>query len=80
MAIFDTGEVNEPQLSAYPVRWVAVRGGAPDWAIYFAPQPAEYSARHSREWVKTNGDKITEANLIQNLVPCDKEVLQRYRL
>lgn len=72
--VMETGVVTEPQLANEPVRWVAVRGGAPDWAIYY------HREANGIEFAKEQGDKVTTANLIQNLVPCTQEALSRYRL
>ena len=60
----DTGE---------ELRWVAVRGGIADWAIYCG-----FSTK-SEEWVSRHGDKVCGKVHIQRCVPCDEEAFQRYR-
>lgn len=69
-----TGVVTEPQLAASPIRWVAIKGRANDWAVYY------HFENMGIEHATTQGEKVIDANLIQNLVPCDREVLNRYRL
>jgi hypothetical protein len=54
-------------------RWVAVRGGIHDWAIYAGPVANSY------EWVKRFGNKIYSKKLIRSLVPCDDESFKMYR-
>lgn len=55
------------------LRWVAVRGGIWDWAIY-----CHYADR-SWEFVKSQGDKIYGKTNIKKLVPCDDEAFKKYR-
>lgn len=60
------------------VKWVAVRGGIHDWAIYCQPvysEPLEWS----NERIRSNGDKIHNENYIKKLVPCDDEAFKMYR-
>jgi hypothetical protein len=73
-SVLATGVVTEPMLDAYPVRWVAVRGGVADWCIYYHREDS------SIQFVRESGEKVTTANIIENLVPCTKEVLKQYRL
>lgn len=55
--------------------WVAVRGGgAPDWSVYI------HWATSGLEYVKNNGDKITNPEIVQMLVPHSKEAAKWYRL
>lgn len=72
--VLATGVVTEPSLYSDPIRWVAVKGWGDDWAIYY------HKAIYEIVLVREQGDKINEANLIQNLVPCTQEVLDKYRL
>jgi len=73
-SIIGSGVVDNPGLHKHPVRWVAVRGMAPDWAIYF------HHAVMSVEEVMREGDKIVfYKDLIRELVPCTDEVFARYR-
>jgi hypothetical protein len=55
------------------LRWVAVRGGIHDWAIYigFAEEDENAISRH--------GDKVYGKENIQKLVPCDNESFKMYR-
>jgi hypothetical protein len=59
--------------SGKPLRWVAVRGGAPDWAIY-----AHFSYKSSEEVARV-GDKVFGKETIRQLVPCTDEALAMYR-
>ena len=72
--VLATGVVTEPSLHIDPIRWVAVKGWGEDWAIYYHFEVSSLGL------VREQGDKITSANLIQNLVPCTQEVLDKYRL
>ena len=54
------------------LRWVAVRGGIPDWAVYVGP------AAWSFEKVAEQGDKIL-GSTAQILVDCTNETAKRYR-
>lgn len=57
--------------------WVAKRGGAPaaypDWAIYI------HWESNGIDFVRKHGDKVTDKNNIQKLVPCDEQALKCYR-
>lgn len=55
------------------VLWIAKKGQGYDWAIYVD------SNIHDEEYVKKHGAKIVDRSFIQELVPCDKEMLERYR-
>lgn len=55
------------------LRWVAVRGGIHDWAIY-----CHFADRNSN-WIRSYGDKVTMKNHIKKLVPCDDESFAMYR-
>ncbi len=58
------------------IKWVAVRGGIHDWAIYtdnpYMPQP-------DFKGVKQLGDKLHSEENIKKLVPCDSEAFKMYR-
>ena len=77
--IFATGEtIDGPSGvnmtgSLLPLRWVAVRGGIHDWAVYI------HSADWSTKQVRENGDKIHNRQIIKKLVSCDDEALEMYR-
>ena len=77
--IFANGEtVDSPEginmdNTGQELRWVAVRGGIHDWAIY-----CDLIYRSGMD-VKNMGNKVTiEAN-IKKLVPCDDEAFKMYR-
>ena len=55
------------------LRWVAVRGGAPDWKIYC------HYIEKSKEEVTSNGDKVCDKETIRKLVPCTDEAFKMYR-
>jgi len=55
------------------LRWVAVRGGIHDWAIYVGV------AEQSSEAIRDYGDKIHNRANVQKLVECDEEALNMYR-
>lgn len=59
--------------SGRQLRWVAVRGGAPDWKIYC------HYIEKSKEEVASNGDKIHDPETIKRLVPCTDEAFKMYR-
>lgn len=55
------------------LRWVAVRGGMHDWAIYIN------WAYRSEDEVAKNGDKVCSIESIKYLVPCTDEAFKMYR-
>lgn len=59
--------------SGKALRWIAVRGGIHDWAIYCHFQ--EYSP----DWIQDHGDKVHSDVHIKMLVPCDDEAFAMYR-
>ena len=73
-SVLATGIVTEPELHFGAIRWVAIKGHGNDWAIYY------HVERYDISVVRMSGEKISSANLIENLVPCTKEVLSLYRL
>jgi hypothetical protein len=58
------------------LKWVAVRGGIHDWAIYC---DSPYSPLFSYESIKELGYKIHNRDFIRRLVDCDIESLEWYR-
>ena len=58
------------------IKWVAVRGDIPDWAIY-TDNP--YMPQMDFESVASMGDKIHSPESIKKLVPCDEEAFKMYR-
>lgn len=77
--IFATGETTDDANGANitgsgrQLRWVAVRGGIHDWAIYV------HKASWSEEEIKSNGDKVHSRETVKKLVPCDDQALGMYR-
>lgn len=55
------------------MKWIAKRGEIDDWAIYI------HWADKDDEFIRTQGDKVTGKDHIIKLVPCDDEMLNRYR-
>ena len=58
--------------SGSEMKWVAVRGGIHDWAIYCGLQ-------HDYLGVKMHGDKVFMEEHIKKLVPCDDAAFDMYR-
>lgn len=58
------------------LKWVAIRGGIHDWAIY-ADSP--YESKDSFEEVAKYGNKVISKENIIKLVPCDEETFKMYR-
>lgn len=56
-----------------PIRWVAKKGFADDWAIYYL------HAHHPFSYVETNGDKVQTISCIKQFVETTDEVLKKYR-
>jgi len=77
--IFATGTIEDSPKginmsnSKRMLRWVAVRGGIDDWAIYI------HLAEHTISYVRNYGDKVCGNGNIRKLVPCDNEALKKYR-
>ena len=77
--VFVKGEIDNSPEGIFMTReggmlkWVAVRGGIHDWAIY-----CHYNT-HSWDYVKSNGDKVTQELHIKKLVPCDSKAFKIYR-
>lgn len=55
------------------LRWVAVRGGIHDWAIY------AHFHTYDENWVRLHGDKVTYEKHIRKLVNCTDEAFGMYR-
>ena len=77
--IFATGEANDKPDGLFmantnrQLRWIAIRGGTYDWAIY-----CHFSDKDI-EWIKRHGDKVCDEGHIKKLVPCDDEAFKMYR-
>ena len=72
------------------MRWVAVRGGIYDWAIYTqnphyidSTDPEIVAVGYSGVWdwekIASMGDKVHNEESIKKLVPCDDESFNMYR-
>ena len=78
-AIFALGEsIDSPEginmtNSGKLLRWVAVRGGIHDWAIYC------HFVEKSYEWIKDYGDKVCSEEHIKKLIDCNDEAFKMYR-
>lgn len=59
--------------SGQALRWVATRGAIHDWAIYI------HKASNTEEWIKNQGDKLYNRDIVKELVPCDDAALEMYR-
>ena len=71
--IFASGVTDDSRLYKDPVRWVAVRGGIWDWAIYY------HTPEHTEYYIKRSGDKCYIDVVIKELVHCDDEAFAMYR-
>jgi len=56
------------------IRYVALKGHNNDWCIY-----CHWANTSTYQSVCEVGDKVTSEQNIMNVVPCEKEVLKRYR-
>lgn len=70
---FAIGIGTYPELEEIEIKWVAVRGGIHDWCIYY-DKPEK-----TKEEIAAFGFKIHDRELIQRLVPADKEAINMYR-
>ena len=71
--IFATGVTMNEGLYREPVRWLAVRGGIADWAIYY------HKEESSITFIRASGDKCFTEKIIKELVPCNEEAFKAYR-
>jgi hypothetical protein len=71
-----------------PVKWVAVRGGIHDWAIYHSMDAnlckAEFfdSSDHlatANDQIANHGAKLYNPDKIREFVPCNDEAFKMYR-
>ncbi len=56
------------------VKWVAVRGGIADWAVY-----ATTDMEKDEEWIKKWGNKIHSMIIVNQLIPADQTAKDMYR-
>ncbi len=70
------------------VKWIAIRGGIHDWAIYHSMDAnlvhADYfddpiHLKASNDHIARGGAKLHNADKIKEFVPCDDEALAMYR-
>jgi hypothetical protein len=77
--IIDRGEtVDSPKgvnmtNSGAQLRWIAIRGGINDWAIYI------HHAWQDWEFILDEGDKVCQKENIKKLVPCSRAAFEMYR-
>jgi hypothetical protein len=79
--IFVSGEIDKqdyPGIDYYGkkniLKWIAKKSdGDHSWAIYY------YETGVSENFIKSHGLKVKDKAAILKLVPCDKEVLSKYR-
>jgi len=72
--IFAKGQNFIPELwKGGTSNWVAVRGGARDWALYYGRVYHDYAD------IKRCGDKAFTETIIRKLVPCTNEAWAMYR-
>ena len=71
--VIDSPEGINMTRSGKQLRWVAVRGGIWDWAIYC------YWVEYTEEYIKRCGDKVIGEANIKKLVPCNDEAFKMYR-
>ena len=72
--IVGSGEVFIPVLYAEGnIKWIAKRGGYPDWAIYYG------QAFNSYDYITKYGQKIINREIITSLIPCTSQALDIYR-
>lgn len=70
------------------IKWIAIRGGYHDWAIYHSMDANFIQARYLDDPVHLKvdeteiakfGAKIHNMEKVQEFVPCDEEALKMYR-
>ena len=70
------------------VKWVAIRGGIEDWAIYHSMDAnickedyfdCNCHLRATEEMISDHGAKLHDIERIKEFVPCDEEALEMYR-
>lgn len=77
--IFATGTISDnPEgvnmtNSGRLLRWVAVRGYGPDWAVYV------HWAENDTDYVAQSGDKVCTDDNVHKLIYMDESAFERYR-
>lgn len=67
-----TGEYSDLDKDNPKINWIAVKGYANDWCIYYG------RGKDPHEYIHHNGKKITSERIIKEFVPCADEVLKLY--
>lgn len=71
---FQSGTIFDPRISKiYKIKWVAVRGEYHDWTIYYE------KSYESNGFIMTQGCKLTNGEVIRELVCCDDDSFAMYR-
>lgn len=77
--IFATGETSVEDYwdasKEMQIKWVAVRGGIHDWAIYYQKAEEDWTDERIRDM----GEKMHNPASIKKCVPCDDEAFEMYR-
>ena len=72
--VIASGEGEFPEITEdFPVKWVAIRGGYHDFAIYYGHQALSWDI------IKRVGNKLQGEATIRFLVPCTDEAYKMYR-
>ena len=82
------GGTLEPDGRSTKVKWVAIRGGYHDWAIYhsldanfimerYLDDPIHLEVSHER--IAQHGAKLHKEEDIKRFVPCEDEAFKMYR-
>jgi len=78
----------EPDGKSTKVKWVAIRGGIEDWAIYHSMDAnicmeeffdCDCHLTASNEVIARSGAKLHNREIIRKFVPCNNEALDMYR-
>lgn len=71
--IFSTGIIRELRLDKNDIKWIAIKGGGDDWALYYAP------ANTAIDDMLKSAIKVRTESIIKRLVGCTDEALTKYR-
>lgn len=77
-AIFANGVAKDTELrinsrTGKKWKWIAVKGGGPDWCVYCSPN------YWTDETIKGLGEKVCDLCVIKLLVRCDDSAMEIYR-
>ncbi len=59
--------------TGHQIRWLAVKGGGNDWAIYYGLSYLD------EDNIRRTGDKLYNKDNIRKCVPCEDELFKLYR-